>query len=71
VHSTIAKGNPLPAYFLFFGETPNPVKSHTNMMDKSGKKVFLEYNSGPWFNANLVLERTEKFIGSYFPSGDC
>jgi hypothetical protein len=62
IHSTISKGNPLPAYFLFFGETPNPVQNRDALYDPSGTKVFLEYNSGPWFNANLALERLDKFI---------
>jgi hypothetical protein len=57
VNHTITKKNPLPAYLLFFGETPNPVTTSTDMAC-----VNLDFNCGSWFNANLVLHRCEKFL---------
>jgi len=57
LNHSIHKGNPLPAYFLMFGESPNPVTMKANR-----PTVILEYNSGPWFNANIALARCEKFL---------
>lgn len=51
----------LPAYFLFFGETPNPVLLNQDPQ-KVMDRVLLDYNSGPWFNSNLVLQRCKKFL---------
>lgn len=55
LNSTIRRNLPLPAYFLFFGETPNPVAGRR----ADDNCVYLEYNSGPWFNANVTLARLE------------
>jgi hypothetical protein len=61
----------LPVYYLFFGETPNPVSIPSRDVRNaaldgrsSGRpgRLFLEHNSGPWFNAKLILERTKKFM---------
>jgi len=61
----------LPVYYLFFGETPNPVSvpsrdARNAALDGSSVsrtgRLFLEHNSGPWFNAKLILERTQKFM---------
>jgi hypothetical protein len=57
LNHTLHKENPLPTYFLFFGETPNPV---TGILSQN--RVLLEENSGPWFNANIVLARAAKFL---------
>eukprot|EP01112_Ceratiomyxa_fruticulosa_P021100 TRINITY_DN7345_c0_g1_i1.p1 TRINITY_DN7345_c0_g1~~TRINITY_DN7345_c0_g1_i1.p1 ORF type:complete len:735 (-),score=142.01 TRINITY_DN7345_c0_g1_i1:112-2316(-) len=125
LNHSLTSNSPLPVYFLFFGETPNPVvgigvhstpvshshhpKTNLDSLDRyserysfskmrtssmanfggmsgsgslnsSGSsnnvfvtgidgversekdKIFLEYNSGPWYNANLVLERCQKFM---------
>lgn len=69
--SSLTHGHPLAAYYLFFGETPNPVSipsrdARNAAMDQHGQprsgRLFLEHNSGPWFNAKLILERTQKFM---------
>jgi hypothetical protein len=57
LNHTIGKGNPLPVYFLFFGETPNPI---TGVPDPHTKCILLQENSGPWYNANVALARCEK-----------
>jgi len=62
LNHSLHKGNPLPAYFLFFGETPNPVMDVGQKAMKIGDRVFLQFNSGPWFNANIALMRMEKFL---------
>lgn len=58
---TIRNNYPLPAYFLFFGETPNPVLLNQDPQNVKDK-VLLDFNSGPWFNSSLVLQRCRKFI---------
>lgn len=72
VASSMNHGFELPVYYLFFGETPNPVTlpsrdvRNAQMEDKSDAprhgRVFLEHNSGPWFNAKLILARMQKFM---------
>lgn len=63
----------LPVYYLFFGETPNPVSipsrdernAALDLLSSSSSRstrIFLENNSGPWFNAKLILERSKKFM---------
>ena len=61
----------LPVYYLFFGETPNPVSipsrdTRNAALDgrdsHRGGRFFLEHNSGPWFNAKIILERSAKFM---------
>lgn len=71
ISNSLNHGFDLPVYFLFFGETPNPVSAHSrearanaegrNTHVRSGR-VFLEHNSGPWFNAKLILARMQKFM---------
>lgn len=70
--TSLNHGYPLPVHYCFFGETPNPVTipsrdARNADIDRSHHptrqgRLFLEHNSGPWFNAKLILERTQKFM---------
>ena len=67
ISTSMNHGFSLPVYFLFFGETPNPVSVHSHPERSPGDRqktgrVFLENNSGPWFNAKLILARMQKFM---------
>lgn len=72
ISNSLNHGFDLPNYFLFFGETPNPVASHSREHARTGDehrnpsvrsgRVFLEHNSGPWFNAKIILARMNKFM---------
>lgn len=68
IASSMNHGFELPVYYLFFGETPNPVTLPSRNAHLEGKtsarhgRVFLEHNSGPWFNAKLILARMQKFM---------